>query len=213
MGVQVDKKHYDFLEYVDANRWNSYYVQIKEILNCNYRNIVLIGAGDGVVPLILKMINPSLDILTVDFDSSLSPDICCDILQLSSKIKDVDCIICCQVLEHLPFDNFNYALAEIYKSLIPNGLFIMSLPDSGTEIGIKIDFPRLHIKKGPFKLCMKHKGFEFNGEHYWEVNSSFEYRNKAVLDRYKHFFSLERCFLVPNNTYHRFYIGRKREVI
>ena len=56
MKKQVDKKHYNFLNYVDKARENSYYKQIERVLKEKNENILIIGAENKIVPNIKKRI-------------------------------------------------------------------------------------------------------------------------------------------------------------
>lgn len=181
MKTQVDYQHYQFDNYLDIERWNSYYQQIKECVKHGKMNeVMVIGVGDGIVPLILKHLNPKSHLTLVDYAEDLYPDICCDILELSQHYVrgGVDVVLCCQVLEHLKYDNFTRALEEIRKVLKEDGVLILSLPDGGLTFKLDIKLPKVktwHVKK----ICKYYKkDFRFTGEHYWEVNGSRKYLAK-----------------------------------
>lgn len=131
---------YSFEIYMSDGRWSSYYRQIDEIKKIEINeerglNVLVIGVGDGVVPLLIKLFC-NCTITTYDYDKELSPDITGDILELSKHTKEpYDIILCCQVLEHIPYPEFGKALAEIEVCLKENGRCIMSLPDSGYDLG------------------------------------------------------------------------------
>lgn len=211
--MQVKKEHYDFTHYVKISRWNSYYMQIKEsyehLFNKEGGKILLIGAGDGIVPYLLKRIIPNVIVTTVDYAADLSPDICCDIRELSRYVSEkYDIVICCQVLEHLKFEELHAILTEFGKCLAADGKLIISLPDSGIMCMINISFPKFHIKNYLRKWCRWYrKDFKFNGEHYWEVNSARKYSSKIVREKIEYHFNMEKEYLVHNNPYHRFYIA------
>ena len=55
--MQVNKEHYEFSSYVTPERWNSYYYQIKEVMDYDkFKTVLVIGKGDGIVPGILKQL-------------------------------------------------------------------------------------------------------------------------------------------------------------
>lgn len=122
-GGQVKSEHYMFKSYVSSERWDSYYYQIRETLECeNARRVLVIGVGDGIVPSIIKMMNDKIDVDTFDIDGTLNPNICGDITQLSLKIKQkYDVIVCCQVCEHIKFGKFDRILNELSNSLAGRG--------------------------------------------------------------------------------------------
>lgn len=212
---QVSKEHYLFLDYVDDRRWNSYFIQIKEIsksLIIGGGEILLVGIGDGIVPYLLKKIMPNSIVTTVDYDEDLAPDICCDIRELSKFVSErYDIIMCCQVLEHLKFEEIDKVMVEFTKCLVQNGKLILSLPDSGIPCAIRVILPKLHIRNYVRKWCRWYrKEFEFNGEHYWEVNSAWKYRDKKIREIISQYFIVESDYLVPNNSYHRFYVAEMK---
>lgn len=207
MNIQVDKSHYDFWGYVHINRWCAYYQQISEIINSRALNVLIIGVGDGIVGSIIKSINPNVNITTVDFDRELKPDICCDIRDLSKSIEmKYDAVVCCQVLEHLPHDYFDVCLKELKDSLKEGGKLILSLPDSGLPLDLKLYTAHIHIRK-VLKICHYwYKDFEFNGEHYWEINSAAKYSAAHIRKEIRRLFHIENEYVFEYHTYHRFYI-------
>jgi len=146
--IQVSKEHYDFFKYVNMNRWCSYYTQIEEIIKNAKKRIMIIGIGDGITIDMTKRINEKLELIKVDFDKELNPDICADVRELSKYIDNnnlPDTIVCCQVLEHIPYSYFDETLKEIKKCLAYDGKVILSLPDSGKMRRVHIDIPKIHV--------------------------------------------------------------------
>lgn len=216
MYVQVSKEHYDFSAYVDVPRWNSYYAQVSEIIRTGARKVMLIGTGDGMVSHIVKKIDGGVRFITVDLDSALGPDICADVCRLSEYVdgEDLpDAIVCCQVLEHLPFGKFDCALKQIRTvACMGGGKVILSLPDGGIRLRGRGRLPKMIRERIPAKLCIFwKKDFAFNGEHYWEVNAALPYCSKNVRKHIQRHFHIEREFHVMHNDYHRFYILSARE--
>ena len=212
--VQVSLEHYEFLKYVTEPRWCSYYKQIEEIINSKAKSVLLIGVGDGIVPYIISKICSDIKVATFDFSDELKPDICGDVRELSSYfdgVSEYDAIVCCQVLEHLPYDEFDKILYQIKMCLKESGKFILSLPDRGVKVRFLLHIPKLLDIKFLFNIpriwCKK---FIFNGEHYWEINSTWMQRSKKIRKVIDNHFVIEKEYLVEQNTYHRFYIGSPR---
>ena len=119
-------------------------------------------------------------------------------------------MLCCSILEHLPFDYFEKILKDIKD--ITNKRLILCLPYNGSYIANKTVFNLLGHKKR-FKWCIHFKkilkkdydidkdGFH---EHYWEVNVS-KYSKKVIDNIIKKYFSIEE-FIPNENPYHLFYI-------
>lgn len=165
--MQVEKNHY-FLNYDHKARWLSYYYQIKEVINLKPAKILEIGTGNGLVAKYLRERNYNLT--TLDLDKELKPDITASVLKMPVEDNSFDLILCAEVLEHLPFENFSQALDEI-KRVAKNNV-ILSLPDyRRTLLNFTVKFPfirqfNIFIKIPSFK---KHK---FDGQHYWEIGKS-----------------------------------------
>lgn len=166
--IQVNKEHYFDDKYNHKARWLSYYYQIKEVINLKPAKILEIGIGNGLVAKYLQERNYNLT--TLDLDKELKPDITASVLKMPVEDNGFDLILCAEVLEHLPFENFSQALDEI-KRVAKNNV-ILSLPDHRrTLLNFTVKFPfirqfNIFIKIPSFK---KHK---FDGQHYWEIGKS-----------------------------------------
>lgn len=211
--TQVSAGFYEFSKYVSEPRWSSYYKQIDEILHCNAKSVLLIGAGDKLVPQIVNIVSPLISIETYDFDSTLKPDIYGDIRELSNKVngRKWDAIVCCQVLEHLPYTEFEGILSQLSHCLKENGKVIISLPDSGGTLEFHIHIPpRLLDINFLHKLPkLWRRDFKFGGEHYWEINSAKIYTIRKIRAAIKREFNIDKEYVVRNNTYHRFFVLSK----
>lgn len=205
--AQVSKEHYDFFSYVNLPRWNSYYHQIREILETKGNEVLLVGIGDGFVPHMINYIDPKIKVTTADFDKALKPDVVTDILHLSENIQQkYDVVVCCQLLEHLEFKFFGDCLKQLKQVLKPNGTLILSLPDRG---GICL----FHLNIGKFihfakylRYCRRDKDFVFNGEHYWEINAAPKYKYKVIYLKISEYFNITKAFEALNNSYHQFFV-------
>lgn len=212
MDIQVEKEHYDFTSYTTLERWCSYYQQIVEILECGKKEVVLIGVGDGMIEYIVSKIDPTIKFITVDFDKNLSPDVCCDILQLSKFMnKKVDVVVCCQVLEHLPHDDFQRALKEICSVLKDDGTLILSLPDGGFDVGLNMKIPKIPMIGRFGRICRFYrKEFSFDGEHYWEINGARKYSLRKIRKEITSVFFIQKSYSVKYNFYHKFFVCTKQ---
>ncbi len=205
--TQVCKEHYDFFSYVKLTRWNSYYQQIREILEAGGNEVLLIGVGDGFVPHMIHYINPKLKVTTADYDETLQPDVITDILCLSENIQQkYDVVVCCQLLEHLEFKFFNDCLKQLQRSLKPNGTLILSLPDRGGIFSFQLKIGKLINIVRYRRYCRRNKDFVFKGEHYWEINAAPKYKYKVVYQKISEHFNVIKSFEAQNNSYHQFFI-------
>lgn len=211
MDIQVKKEHYNFMDYVDAHRWSSYYCQLSEILQSRASKVLLIGVGDGLTVQMLKSIAPDIKVETFDFDKELQPDIVGDVRRLSEyTTAKYDAVVCCQVLEHLRFSEFENLIGKMADILRGGGICVLSLPDSGLRLSIQIKFPKVNINYSKSICRFWKKDFMFSGEHYWELNAAKKYKCSKIRKIIEQYFCVNNEYLVPNNPYHRFYILQKK---
>lgn len=199
------KQIYTTTNYLSVDRFISLQQQINTILQLKSINkICEIGKGNGFFNMIVKSLG--YNVLSVDYDKSLEPDIHCSVLDLKQKIDEkFDAVVAFQVLEHIPFENFELAL-ENMKS-ISKKYVIISLPFAG--ITAKLLFylfkhkPRfLHLS---YRIPMFWKKHIFHGEHYWEIGKK-GYPRKKIKNLLKKHFILKNEWLLPSSHYHIFYL-------
>lgn len=207
MEVQVKKEHYSFDKYVGKMRWMSYYYQIYETLKVQGNDILLIGCGDNLVRDILK--NQGKNVETLDFDKSLNPDIHGSVTDLDKLLnKKYDAIVCCQVLEHIPFEKFESIVKQM--RMYAKEKVIISLPSRNLAITFRMRIPYFGDKS---LIIPIHRFWEKNysiekqgfGEHYWELNTKIT-KIKQVDKIFQKYFIIEKRYIVLENTYHVFYI-------
>lgn len=202
MNTQVKKEYYNFTKYVTKERWNSYYYQIMECCNVQGEKVLLIGVGDNIVTQVLSKTGKK--VTTLDFDKSLNPDVCASVTDLDTLItQKYDIIMCCQVLEHLKFDEFENIIKKMSK--IATERVILSLPTRN----MSLIFAAKHTMTRIFKIRIPiyrfwDKKFVFNGEHYWEVNAK-RYPRFKIDKIIKKYFVIEKMYYPIENTYHLFY--------
>ena len=198
---QVPKEHY-FKNYDTKERWMSYWYQINEILKLNPENVLEIGVGNKVVSDYLR--KQGIKVTTVDIDPELKPDFVCSVTNLSEVLKSkYDVVLCAQVLEHLPFSEFEKSLNEIKK--VCKRYAIITLPYGGIDLSLIVYFPKKGLKKilsVKIPFPRKHK---FDGEHYWEIGKKGYSLSKIrkILSKY---FIVEKEFYPPENMWHYFLI-------
>ena len=171
--------------------------------------ILLVGVGDGIVSTTLRLMG--YEVTTFDFDASLNPDIVGSVTEIAKIVdQQYDCIICCQVLEHLPFDNFENVIKQFRK--IAKKRVVLSLPCRRRRLLVlKMEVPKVKIRtKILMPIRFKH-GFRFEvegfHEHYWEIGiNRKEYSRKNIRRILAKYFRVEREFNPVENLYHVFYI-------
>jgi hypothetical protein len=131
-------------------------------------NTVLeIGPGPGVVAHYLT--GAGLSVCTVDIDPRLEPDAVASALALPFREDSFDAVLCCEVLEHLPFSDACEGLAEI-KRVASFGALI-SVPNQQAVHSISAQLPLGNFRLSwpvPWRRPEEHR---FDGEHHWELGT------------------------------------------
>ena len=198
--VQVLKEHYDFSKYTDIPRWLSYWHQIDETLKLEPRSVLVIGIGDGAVMRLLK--DYVTDIKTFDIDPELNPSFLGNISEIDQIVTNkFDVILCCQVLEHIPFELFNKILANL--SQLSRHMVIFLPYCHHNIINIIIGLPKLKLKSFQLSIPKFYKGWKFNSEHYWEMGTS-GYPVSLIRNNLEKEFNITNSFTAKINPYHKF---------
>ena len=202
---QVDRSFYRFSRYSHVGRWVSYYHQINEVLLQNPASVLEVGKGDGVTGMYLKT-NTDVSYRCLDIAEDLNPDIIGTVTDIPLEDKSVDVACCFEVLEHLPFEKFSVALAEL--SRIAKSAVIISLPHPGPTISINLRFPVVgslkHVWKMPWPSV-----HHFNGNHYWEIGKR-GYSLSKIRSHLRSIGKIEKDFIPPEDPYHHFFVIKLR---
>lgn len=196
-GVQVPASHYEFAKYDDRERWMSYWHQLRVVFESGARSVLEIGPGSGVFRTYLQ--TAGVDVKTLDLDATRKPDYVADITQLDATLPQgvqFDAVCAFQVLEHLPFSEFEKCLQGIAGRAKRN--VFLSLPYRGWRVRFAFWFGDAQYTFGhKFRLPWK---LPLCAEHYWEVNRDISARQvTAILAKY---FDVGQHGLVPENPYH-----------
>lgn len=196
--------NYFIADYNDKNRWASYWYQIKEILDFNPKIVLVIGKGNGLVSEYLKL--AGIKIVVLDIDETLKPDVIASVLKMPLSDNEFDAVLCAQVLEHLPYEDFNKALSEI-KRVAKSGA-VISLPHFGPAIRFLLKFPFFPEIKFMIKLPYP-KVHKFKGEHYWEIGKRGYSLKKIKKEIMKSGLAIEKDYAVFENPLHHFFVLKK----
>lgn len=130
-------------------------------------------------------------------------------IPLPDQSRDV--LLCAEILEHLPFDQFEPALREIAR-VCRIGV-VLSLPHYGPylKFGFKVSF--LRERKWIWKLPWPRKHIRNPAiGHEWEIGKRGTRAGKIrrILEA---IFHIEREYILWENHYHHFYVLRPRRSI
>ena len=206
MKPQVEPDHYFDKSYDSKERVISYWHQIKEIVDLKPENVLEIGIGNGFVSQYLK--NRNINIVTLDIDERLKPDISGSILDIPFADESFDTIAAYEVLEHLPYDNVKKALSEIYR--VSQKHAIISLPDCTLTYRLCMSIPKIGMINKLIHLPrFRVPQHVFDGEHYWEIGKAGYPLNRIIKNIQRAGVNVKRTYRLFENPYHRFFILEK----
>ncbi|HVM73366.1 MAG TPA: class I SAM-dependent methyltransferase [Candidatus Paceibacterota bacterium] len=205
--AQVSNNHYHFKRYANVGRFASYYYQLREIFATNPTSLLEIGAGDGVVGDYLRR-QRGITYTSVDYAPDTKPDVVADVRALPFAAASFDVTCAFEVLEHLPFDDFEKSLSELAR--VARTHVLISVPHFGPPVkfclkmpfipeitfAFKIPFPRTHV---------------FNGQHYWEIGKK-GYPLSRVLTVMRKYGTVTKHFVPLENQYHHFFVIEKKTI-
>lgn len=204
---QVDLNHYEFSKYVHKKRWSSMWHQLDEVTQLAPNRILEIGPGPGLFKAMVRAVGIEID--TLDLDEELNPTYLASATAIPLQDRSYDVVCAFQMLEHLPFKESLLAFSEMCR--VSKNHVLISLPDAKTLYPISLEIPRigvnyLHLPKPRLGL-RKH---EFDGQHYWEVNTK-NYSEEEVVSKLVSVgqVRLIKNYRVDENPYHRFLLFKK----
>ena len=200
---QVEKSHYRFSDYAFEGRFVSYYWQLKEVLDCNPKSVLEVGVGDKVFGEFIKH-NTSVTYTSVDVAEDLKPDVVGSVLELPFANKSFDVVCAFEVLEHLPFDQFDNALSELCR--VARTHVCISVPHFGPMLSFSLKIPFLPHLRIAIKIPFPKKHL-FNGQHYWELGKR-GYPVSRVRNKLSSYGFLDKDFIPFESSYHHFFILR-----
>ena len=202
---QVDKEAYRFSSYAHVGRFVSYYHQLDEVVKLAPKTVLEVGVGDGVFRDYLKH-NSDIQYTSVDIAEDLHPDVVGSVTKLPFKDSTFDVVCAFEVLEHLPFEQFETAVEEIAR--VAERGAILSLPHFGPPVQFFLKIPFLKPIQCSFKIPFA-RVHAFNGQHYWEIGKK-GYSPRCIRDVLERSFIVEKEFVPFESQYHHFYVLRKK---
>jgi len=207
------ERSYLNLNYLTKERWISYWYQIKESALLNKGPILEIGPGNKIVSDTLRKMR--FEVKTLDTNPWVNPDFLGNVVELADLTgkNSFGTVLCCQVLEHLPYEEFPRALSNLNKVTMKYLILTLPYTSRGTFK------PNLTVKPIPFLKAISWvailnffpKEFKFNGQHYWEIGAK-GYRIGRILNDIKRSgFRIIKHYPIVENPYHYLIVCEKTE--
>jgi SAM-dependent methyltransferase len=192
--------------YSTKDRWVSYSWQTKLVKSVAPQGRVLeIGVGNGVVA---SFLSGTHTVETVDINAELRPTHVGSVERLDFlQPESFDAVLCAEVLEHLPYAQFDSCLKELQR--VSKNFIILSLPYWGNTFGIRLRMPVLGTRTLKWKLT-GYKPHTFNGQHYWEIGKRGYpvWKIKQAIRRAG--FEINKSFWDLDDAYHYYFVLSKR---
>ena len=170
----------DYIKNIDLQNWHRYYVVIKTVQEVGAKKVLEVGIGNEIIKYCLLTL--SINYKSIDINAKLNPNIVCDIREFQPQITEsFDCVICTEVLEHMPFNDLSLNLTNIYNYLTPGGSAIITVPHREARIMVVspfshytarfISLPYLHTPRGYWNVLINHlkRKVDLDPHHCWEI--------------------------------------------
>lgn len=203
-GVQVEADHY-LGNYLNLPRMITYWYQAKAVRDCGGRDVMEIGLGMGLTSWILR--RWGLNVCAVDFDPALRPECAGDVRAMPFADDTFDTILIAEVLEHLPYAQFDACLRELRR--VTRRHVIITLPCALFGIHIGVNVPILEPRFLALGLRQWTKPV-FDGQHYWEldrrgypkrrIRNDLRIAGFEIADEFRPALSLYNYFFVLNKV-------------
>lgn len=202
------KSHYSVDSgYFNGGRIHSYAHQIEALITQNPSRILEIGQGPGMVAAAVRSLG--IDVVTLDVKAELEPDLVGSVTQIPAPDKSFDVSLCCQVLEHLPFEEFVPALKELRR--VTRKALVLSLPDVSPYFYVKLLLPKSiqfnwEFSRPRFRFpTLSSLGTKRFG-HFWEIGCKGTTLRTVLASIKFSGWEIVRTWRVPEKTWHRFFL-------
>ena len=199
--------HYKPSNYLTPRRMASIGHQIRLLANhFSGSSIMEIGVGNGLTTQLLK--EEGHEVTTFDIDPRLNPDIEGSITENDLSDEFVDTVLCCQVLEHIPWEKVPTALSQIHR--VAKLGAVISVPNVTRVASIRY-FSSKRASARQYRLpFFKRTGQDIkvqNDFHYWELGANKSEREFETLLEAQ--FNIKHSLRTYENLYHQFYVLTK----
>lgn len=205
----LNKEFYFTEHYYNFKTMMSMVFQMRAVLSLQPASILEIGKGNGFVSEFIS--KSGHKITTFDINKKLKPDVVGSIENLEKYFSEnkFDCVLCGEVLEHLPFENFEKYISKM--SRITSKWLVLTLPNAHNIIADyqgTLKLPKIERINYGFYLTLGHKKIPF--DHHWEIWSSSECSLRNILKILKKYFNVNRYGRIRFNPYHFYFILEKQ---
>jgi len=186
------------------DRWISVHYQISEVLTLAPTMVLEVGTGTGTFKREIE--RNGVNVKTLDIAADLHPDFIGSVTDIPLEGETYDVVCAFQVLEHVPYEQFEIALAEMMR--VARKAIVLSLPHHGPNIRFSAKIPGLPEVRFVRKL-RKAVQHEFDGEHYWEIGKK-GYSEQKIRQALEAVGNVTTDYIPFENRFHHFYVVEKQ---
>ena len=192
-------------KYFERSQLFSQAAQLHAIHALGGQEILEIGPGNGFVADFLRAAGRRVD--TVDVNMDLCPTFQGSVLELDQIVgeKSYDTVVCCEVLEHLPFSSFPTALEQIARATRKSAL--ITLPQAKKfffSLSGVLQVPGRGVRWFLWAPTFGRKSPIYK-DHHWELEWQKEHRIANVCKLMSEHFTVTKFGAEPMNPYHVFF--------
>lgn len=174
--AQFQLTRQQYLNKLDFLNWFRYFHLLKDVLSLQPENILEVGSGDGLLKSCLQPLVKSYR--TVDVNVNLQPDAVADLRDRQMELlTSANCIIAADILEHMPFQDLDRAMANMWSYLKENGHALITIPHrrsnflfmTPTQVPHVVTVPTGFLSPGSFYRRFIKRKVWIDPDHCWEI--------------------------------------------
>lgn len=205
----IPKSRYYAESYFALEQLCSFAHQINDVYGLRPGSIVEVGIGNGFTSTFLK--RAGFEVVTVDINPDLEPDICAPVSELPNAVggRRFDLAVCCEVLEHMPFEQFEESIRAL-RAVSDRAYLTLPTFKQTYGVGGLLFLPKMpRILLNHYVEIPRFKKRELL-EHCWEVGSMPETSRCSVIQIMKKHYKHVRCRRFALNPYHLAFFASDR---
>lgn len=195
----LDRGHYVGEANFTPEHLHSMSFQVLQLHALRPRRVLEVGVGNGFVSTFLRQ--SGIEVVTADVNPGLGADICAPLDQLPALLvgERFDVVSCCEVLEHIPFEQFGAQL-DALRTLAPQAF--LSLPGHFPWLGLAgrlgVHNRFVNVALGLRIPCRR----RLTDGHYWEIGSHWRTRRAALVAAMRTRWAQVDSGVFPLHRYH-----------
>jgi hypothetical protein len=194
-------------DYDTKARFSAYWTQATEALQTGAQQLLEIGLGNKLVSDYLT--RRHIRVYELDMMLDIEPDAVGNVTAIPFRDNSFELVMCCQVLEHLPYDQFAPTLAEIAR--VAQRDVILSLPNNGHALSVSLTqfgFDQRHVLIDLSRIIPRGEFIPYT-HHHWEIGWRGFPVERILAAMQEAGLRVERHYRVPERPYQHFFICKK----